>query len=81
MTKGKLPEQITEWIEGWFSTDYRILHAWLTNEGNYLLTVQQYDKLTFVTCEVQKNKKEYDISVNTSVRIKDVPIENVTEKR
>jgi hypothetical protein len=71
MAKGKLPDEILEWVEGWFSCDYHILHAWLTKDKNLLLTVQQYDKLNFVLCE--KTKDGYDMSVDTSRRLEKIP--------
>jgi len=72
MAKGKLPDEITEWVEGWFSCDYTIIHAWYTNDKNYLLTIQQYDKLNFIMCSIGKNN-EYTMKVDASVRFREIP--------
>jgi hypothetical protein len=71
MAKGQLPDEIMEWVEGWFSCDYTILHAWYTESKNYLLTIQQYDKLNFVQCKLTKDG--YEMKVDTSLRLKEIP--------
>jgi len=79
MAKGKLPEEIAEWIDNWFAVDYNILHAWFTKDKNYLLTIQQYAKLHFVSAI--ENNGTYKMQVDKTVRMMDVPEEMIFKKR